>query len=109
MAEDQPKINHYLRNKFLIASLIIFVLALFLTIVGTYNAFEISKDGDFCNYKKVHLGELDYDFMISEEIGCDFLLSGLIEPLLFFILINFPQPLLWVIYYLIRKKRKNHG
>lgn len=92
------------KKLFPIFSLIITFIALILTGITTYSAFEVSHDGDFCNFRKVYLGETNYDFMINKDIGCDFLWSGLKEPAIVFIFINiiFQTPLLFM-YHLIKK------
>jgi hypothetical protein len=99
MVEKQKRTVEKSRKIFLSLFFIITLITLILTGIVSYSAFEISHDGEFCNFRKVYLGETNYDFMINKDIGCDFIWSGLKEPFVVFIFINIifhPPPFLYV-------------
>lgn len=87
-------------------SIIMLMISLFITLMLVYIGFQEPRDGDFCDLVQTRY-DYDYDFLISEGVGCKFLFSGLKEPAVVFIFINiiFQTPLFFM-YHLIKKDYK---
>lgn len=82
------------------------IISLIITLMFVYIGFQEPRDGDFCDLVQTRY-DYDYDFLISEGVGCKFLFSGLKEPAVVFIFINIIlQTPLFFIYHLIRKDWK---
>lgn len=82
---------------FLILSFVMFLVTTTLCLTLTYDAYLMSKDGEFCHYRQQV--EANYDFEFPEGYKCDFLISGLLEPIIIIVLFNIiSQTPIWLLY-----------
>jgi hypothetical protein len=78
-----------------------FVGVIVFWVCATHEAYIVSHDGDYCDFKQTH--ETEYDFEYPEGNKCDLRLQGIIEPLCAFILFQLiAQIPLWLVYGLTR-------
>jgi hypothetical protein len=82
---------------FVLASSIFFVGVTVFWLILAYDHYLVSKDGEFCAFRQSW--ESNYDFEFPSGRRCDFLITGLVEPLIVFLLAHtiFQAPL-WAVY-----------